>query len=806
MARHLFSSTGKPKAQLRITHDKRQTWDYMRDWLRARVEGTKLARADNPTSAVKVFSGFEFTAVRSQTGAPCGSAPPDPVHTNPLINRCAIDYLGPQVEFDYYGYSAWQTVNEKFDNPAVNLKQTLNRDLTFALNLVKAARPEISERNFMILEYGFERPRYGECASANFTDEMFAALEGPGAFPLSYAVWWQVIDNAPGYYVGDTYFGFYRTQGAALQLTLPGTVFQKRLAGQSVVPYTGCPLMRHWPPTPGILNAATHDGNFQLNPDSVMEIYTKDCCANPTAPFSSAGNTVHFDQTARKFALPRDNARDFFESPTQINAGLPLGRRPGEARAWLTDARGIDSNNETILVTCADCPRISPSCGVVDSNYQTLQIEPGGVVTIHGERFSPTNNTVVVEQRNANQETSRAEVTRPRIVSESPTEIVFLLPTSFVPAESIVHVVDAEGRESGDVGFPISGACEDCAPRLRPCGALTNEAGDAGGAFQAGATVVVAGHFALTDNKIILEQTDTDLRVYRYVIASGSSGFEANNKRIKFTLPTSLFAGRALLYVIDAQSRESRARELQIAAASVTSVSAANYRGPQLAAGSIATAFGNALATATLGATGQPLPLDLAGTRLTVRDSAGVDRTASLFFVSPTQVNFQLPPGAATGNAVLTFTSGFGATSTSNIEILRVAPGLFSAAANGKGLAAAVLLRVKAGGQQNYEAIAAFNSAQSQFAPVPIDFGAPDDQLFLILFGTGVRGASSLAAVTARLGGTAAEVTYAGTQGTLTGVDQINIRLPRGLAGRGDVDVVVTVEGLVANTVKVNFK
>ncbi len=36
--------------------------------------------------------------------------------------------------------------------------------------------------------------------------------------------------------------------------------------------------------------------------------------------------------------------------------------------------------------------------------------------------------------------------------------------------------------------------------------------------------------------------------------------------------------------------------------------------------------------------------------------------------------------------------------------------------------------------------------------------------------------------------------------------DQINPRLPRSLARRGDVDVVLTVDGKTANTVKINVK
>ncbi|MFN0109688.1 MAG: hypothetical protein ACKVZH_12615 [Blastocatellia bacterium] len=38
------------------------------------------------------------------------------------------------------------------------------------------------------------------------------------------------------------------------------------------------------------------------------------------------------------------------------------------------------------------------------------------------------------------------------------------------------------------------------------------------------------------------------------------------------------------------------------------------------------------------------------------------------------------------------------------------------------------------------------------------------------------------------------------------GLDQFNVRLDRALIGRGDVDVVITVNGKVANTVRINIK
>jgi len=56
------------------------------------------------------------------------------------------------------------------------------------------------------------------------------------------------------------------------------------------------------------------------------------------------------------------------------------------------------------------------------------------------------------------------------------------------------------------------------------------------------------------------------------------------------------------------------------------------------------------------------------------------------------------------------------------------------------------------------------------------------------------------------IGGVSAEVSYAGPQGDYVGLDQINARIPRNLAGRGNVTITVTVDGSAANTVTANIK
>ena len=89
---------------------------------------------------------------------------------------------------------------------------------------------------------------------------------------------------------------------------------------------------------------------------------------------------------------------------------------------------------------------------------------------------------------------------------------------------------------------------------------------------------------------------------------------------------------------------------------------------------------------------------------------------------------------------------------------------------------------------------------------LPIDLGPENDQVFLIIYGTGLRNRSTLSAVSIKLGGTDAQALYTGEQGYFAGLDQVNVRLPRSLAGRGTVDLVLTVDGKQANTVQVNIK
>jgi uncharacterized protein (TIGR03437 family) len=242
------------------------------------------------------------------------------------------------------------------------------------------------------------------------------------------------------------------------------------------------------------------------------------------------------------------------------------------------------------------------------------------------------------------------------------------------------------------------------------------------------------------------------------------------------------------------------------APSALATVSAASFSAAPLAAEAIVAAFGTGLASETQVANTTPLPTILAGTAVQVRDSQGIERAAPLFFVSPNQINYQVPAGTAAGEALVTVSRAQQIVGLGRLPIERLAPGLFSANANGFGWAAAVALRVRADGTQQFEAVAQFDAGQNRFIATPLDLGPAGDQLYLVAFGTGFRTHLGVAQIKAEFDSRAAEVLFAGAQGQLVGLDQLNLRLPRELAGRGELELSVEFEHHKTNKVKIYVK
>jgi uncharacterized protein (TIGR03437 family) len=215
-----------------------------------------------------------------------------------------------------------------------------------------------------------------------------------------------------------------------------------------------------------------------------------------------------------------------------------------------------------------------------------------------------------------------------------------------------------------------------------------------------------------------------------------------------------------------------------------------------LTPGAIGSIFGQGLASGNFSTTpGQPLPFSLGGLEVKVN---GV--SAPLFFVSPGQVNFQMPRSIPA-----TTTSFFGTvqSSAATVEIFQngqliragaaqIAPALvgqFTATQNGSGAAAAL-------DAINFTS-APFNAKQSN--------GQPN---FIALFVTGLgaevtdNDGDVKSSVQVTLNGNPVTVSYAGRAPGFVGLNQINFQLPTTIS-TGTYNIVVSRNGVVSNTATV---
>jgi uncharacterized protein (TIGR03437 family) len=223
-------------------------------------------------------------------------------------------------------------------------------------------------------------------------------------------------------------------------------------------------------------------------------------------------------------------------------------------------------------------------------------------------------------------------------------------------------------------------------------------------------------------------------------------------------------------------------------------VSAASYAaGVPLAPASIASAFNSASMPAA------------ANAAMTLIDASGASYGVQLLAVSPGQINCLLPAGAAAGVASVLLTDSGKQVAAGVLSLERLSPGLFTANANGKGVAAAYAVTVSADGKQSAQLAFDQTAPAGSRSGIPIDVSRPGEQVYLILSGTGMRNSSQKP--TATIGG--AEVAAAGpvTPGDYPGLDQVTLGpLPQSLSGKGEAAIVLRIEGKTANTTTVTLK
>lgn len=226
-------------------------------------------------------------------------------------------------------------------------------------------------------------------------------------------------------------------------------------------------------------------------------------------------------------------------------------------------------------------------------------------------------------------------------------------------------------------------------------------------------------------------------------------------------------------------------------APALVAVSAATFGGASVAPASLVSLFGHGLAGGTV--------------TVTVKDSNGAQSTAQVLASVATQVNLVMPTSVATGPATITVTAGDGTSISGTLQVDAVAPGVFSANASGKGVAAASAVLVKGDGTQAPQNVFRCDAAAGSCTAAPLDLGSGVDQLYISLYGTGMRNFTQK--VTAAIGGVNVNVAGPVAQGQYFGLDQVNLGpVPRSLASKGEQDVILTVDGKQANSVTVAFR
>ncbi|HXA52324.1 MAG TPA: IPT/TIG domain-containing protein, partial [Candidatus Acidoferrum sp.] len=232
-------------------------------------------------------------------------------------------------------------------------------------------------------------------------------------------------------------------------------------------------------------------------------------------------------------------------------------------------------------------------------------------------------------------------------------------------------------------------------------------------------------------------------------------------------------------------------------------VNAANpVGGSQLAQRSIASLYGTNLASGVASADGgPPLPFTLADTTLTLGENP-----VPLFFVSPGQINFQVPRvtnSTSVTNVSLTITQG-AQTSAITVQLKPFAPALFTTNAQGTGQASTVIAGTGT--------LAAPAGAFSGSRPAK-----PGE--FLSIYCTGLGDvnntpglgsaspsnplATTLATPVVTIGGQSAQVLFSGLAPGFVGLYQVNVKVPDGVTPGAAVPMILTIGGVASNTVTI---
>jgi uncharacterized protein (TIGR03437 family) len=342
------------------------------------------------------------------------------------------------------------------------------------------------------------------------------------------------------------------------------------------------------------------------------------------------------------------------------------------------------------------------------------------------------------------------------------------------------------GRGMWDLGVPVSGTSQ--APHIDSFSPTTINAG-------AAATITVTGTNFRAESKARWSGVD---RATTFV----------NSTTLQVSLSAADVAtpGRATLIVFNPVTGGGLSNSMNVAvgpapafsSSGVTSV--ANPMPTALVPGSLSTLFGTNLAAGTVSVSVSPtLPTMLGDVTVEV---GGLP--AALFYVSPTQINFQVPwELEGFDRTTLIVFNGTLTSAPLQVNVVPAAPTLFSTSGTGTGQGAILI----AGPEVLAAPVGAFTGSRpvrrSEFLEIyatglgPVSRlqsdGNPKPPIFPALSRT----------PTVTIGGIPAVVNFSGLPPGTVGLFQINVQVPDGVASGSSVPVSIAVYGVTSNTVTV---
>jgi uncharacterized protein (TIGR03437 family) len=224
--------------------------------------------------------------------------------------------------------------------------------------------------------------------------------------------------------------------------------------------------------------------------------------------------------------------------------------------------------------------------------------------------------------------------------------------------------------------------------------------------------------------------------------------------------------------------------------------------GQRLAPGTVLSIFGVNLAGSTGSASATPLPVTLGGVQVLVNG-----KPAPLFYVSPTQINFQLPWELSTDNEVYADNPGSSYIPTYTVRVQSADVSTNLAYITGQKDSPQIMIygdNLAVAQDSSYAIVGPGNPAK------------PGDTITVYLLGvsslsgTVSTGAAApldtlirfTGAVSASIGNLSAPISFSGLTPQAVGLEQVNLKVPS--LQPGVYDLRVTVNGFVSNTVKLN--